>query len=79
MNRFPSKAIVERLRQQYPAGTRVRLIRMIDKFTKLQPGDEGEVSIIDDCGTIFVNWHSCSSLGVIFGEDQIIKVEADDD
>ena len=28
MNKFPSKETVERLRKQYPAGTRVELVRM---------------------------------------------------
>ena len=41
MNGFPSKEIVERLRRQYPKGTRVELVSMNDPFTKLKPGDRG--------------------------------------
>lgn len=34
-NGFPSKEIVDRLRQQYPKGTRVELVSMNDPYTKL--------------------------------------------
>lgn len=51
-------------------GTRVRLVSTSDSHTRLQPGDEGTVSLIDAVGTLFVNWDSGSSLGLIFGEDE---------
>ena len=78
MREFPSKAVVERLRQQFPIGTRVRLIKMNDKFTKLQPGDEGTVEFVDDCGSIFCAWDRGTSLGVIFGEDELTKIGGTD-
>jgi hypothetical protein len=75
MNNFPSREIVERIRKQYPVGCRVELVRMSDPYSKLQPGDKGFVSFIDDTGTIFVNWDNGEGLGVVFGEDvcRIIK------
>ncbi|MDD3897692.1 MAG: DUF4314 domain-containing protein [Syntrophomonadaceae bacterium] len=63
------------LRSYYPPGTRVELVRMEDPYTKLNPGDLGSVSTIDDTGTVFVDWDSGSTLGVVFGEDQIRKIE----
>jgi hypothetical protein len=74
MNAFPSKEVVEHLRQQYPKGARVELVSMNDPFTKLKPGDCGTVSMVDSIGTIFVDWDSGSGLGVAYGEDRICKI-----
>ena len=71
---FPSREVVDRLRKEYPAGTRVELIHMDDPYTKLKPGDQGVVSHVDDVGTIFVNWNSKSGLGVVYGVDSIKKI-----
>ena len=71
MNGFPRKEVVERLRQQYPQGTRVELISMDDPHTRLKRGDRGTVTIVDDIGTIFVAWDCGSSLGVAYGIDNV--------
>ena len=44
------------------------LLKMNDPYTKLQSGDKGTVTSVDDMGTIHVSWDSGSSLGVVFGE-----------
>jgi len=67
--------MLKALRSNYPPGTRVQLVRMDDPYTKLKPGDRGTVSFIDDTGTVFVDWDSGSGLGVVFGEDEIRKLE----
>ena len=69
-----NKEILERLRKDYPVGTRVELIKMDDKYSKLVPGDQGFVTHIDDCGTIFCCWNRGSSLGLVYGEDQYKKL-----
>lgn len=74
MNGFPSKETVERLREQYPKGTRVELVFMNDPYTRLKPGDQGEVEIVDDIGTIHVRWDNGSGLGVAYGEDLIKRL-----
>ena len=52
-------------REQNPLiGRRVRLIRCDDPYTKLKPGDEGTVSMVDDLGTVHVNWDNGSTLGM---------------
>jgi hypothetical protein len=51
MPKFPSKETVERLRKEYPHGTRVELVRMDDPYSRLQPGDKGTVDFVDDSGT----------------------------
>lgn len=61
---------LEHLRKEYPAGTRVELVKMDDPYnTKLVPGCQGTVHCVDDMGTIHVSWDCGSSLGVIYGED----------
>ena len=74
-NPFPPEAIVERLRREYPKGTRVELVRMNDPYNrKLKPGDQGTVEFVDDIGTVHVNWDCGSGLGVAYGEDCIKKL-----
>ena len=64
---------VERLRQQYPAGTVVKLVRMDD--SQAPPlGTKGTVRYVDDIGTIHVSWETGSSLGVVYGMDKIERV-----
>lgn len=74
MNRFPSKEIISCLKEQYPKGCRVKLVRMDDPYSKLKPGDLGTVDFIDDTGTIFCIWDAGSTLGVVYGEDEIRKL-----
>ncbi len=72
----PSKEIIERLREQYPAGTRVELIRMDDPYNRiLKPGCLGTVQFVDSLGTLQVAWDCGSSLGVVYGEDEVRIVE----
>ena len=73
-NSFPHKEIVLRLREQYPSGARVELVRMNDPYSKLKPGDQGTVVFVDDIGTVFVNWDCGSSLGAAYGEDVIRRL-----
>ena len=74
MSKLPSKAMVESIRIRFPAGTRVELVRMNDPYSKLKPGDRGTVEFVDDIGTVFCSWDRGSSLGVVFGEDEVIKI-----
>ena len=64
------KETLERLRKQYPSGTRVELTHMNDSWnTRLTEGCRGTVVAVDDIGTIHVAWDCGSSLGVVYGED----------
>lgn len=76
---IPSKAMIQRLRHQFPAGSRVELVRMNDPYSKLKPGDRGTVEFIDDIGTLFCSWDRGSTLGVVYGEDEVIMVKEDND
>ena len=71
---FIKREIVERLRKQYPAGTRVELIRMEDE--QAPPiGTRGTVVGVDDMGSIMVAWDSGGSLSVFYGEALCRKIE----
>ena len=70
---FPNRDTVERVRRQYPAGTRVELIKMDD--VQAPPiGTKGTVTGVDDTGSILVAWDNGSYLNVIYGEDVVRKV-----
>ena len=74
-NPFPSQDVVERLRREYPKGTRVELVSMNDPYNrKLKPGNQGAVEFVDSIGTIFVAWDCGSGLGVAYGEDRVRKL-----
>ena len=74
MNRFPSRETVERIRKDFPSGSRIELLKMDDP--KAPPiGSIGTVIAVDDIGSILVKWDCGSSLNVVYGEDLCRKVE----
>lgn len=71
--KFPNKAVVESLRSQHPAGTRVELVQMDD--AQAPPvGTLGTVWGVDDTGSIMVHWDNGSGLNVVYGVDVCRKV-----
>ncbi len=64
---------LNRLKEDFPKGSRVELVKMDDPYTTLKAGDKGTVAFIDDLATIHVNWDKGSSLGLVYGEDLFIK------
>lgn len=66
--RFPSKETVERIRKEYPVGTRVELVQMDDPQAP-PVGTKGTVRGVDDIGGIMVTWDNGCSLSVAYGED----------
>jgi hypothetical protein len=70
---FLKREIVERLRQEYPAGCRVVLEKMDD--AQAPPiGTMGTVEGVDDTGSILVKWDNGSGLNVVYGEDRVQKM-----
>ena len=67
--------MLKQLKEYYTSGTRVMLIRMSDPYTNLRQGDRGTVTLVDDIGTIHVNWDCGSTLGVVFDEDECRRIE----
>ena len=63
--KFPNKAYLEQLRKQYSIGTKIQLISMRDEKYPILPGTIGEVTHIDDLGSIHMKWQNGSSLAII--------------
>lgn len=74
---FPDKKTVERVKEQYPAGTRVELIELNDPYRKFEQGLKGTVFCVDDTGTIHVDWDNGAHLGLVYGEDSCRKIKED--
>ena len=70
---FPSREIVEKVKLEYPAGTKVVLVKMDDRQAP-PVGTKGTVSHVDDTATVHVSWANGSGLGVVYGEDIVRKV-----
>lgn len=73
---IPEEAL-QKIKTEFPAGCRVKLVSMNDPYTRIHQGTQGTVIEVDDIGTIHVLWDSGSTLGVVFGEDSCKKIGGD--
>jgi hypothetical protein len=65
------------LKRGWPRGTRIRLLSLDDSHygpsaeaRGLRAGMTGEVTLVDDAGTVHVQWSNGSNLGLIWGLDE---------
>ena len=63
--KFSNKGYLEQRRKQYPVGTKIQLISMHDEKYPVLPGTIGEVTHIDDAGSVHMKWQNGSSLALI--------------
>lgn len=73
MNQHPKW--LELIREQFPPGTRIRLIEMKDPYAPVPPGTEGVVTAVDDIGTLHMQWDNGRALGVVPSEDSFTVIE----
>ena len=66
--------VLKRIREKYPVGCTVELIEMCDPYRDMPAGLRGTVTHVDDTGTVFADWENGSTLGAVFGEDRIRRV-----
>lgn len=72
--KFPNRETVERVRHEYPAGTRVELVKMDD--VQAPPiGTRGTVTGVDDTASLIMKWDNGSGLNVVYGEDMVKKLD----
>ena len=66
---------VASIKNKYPAGTRIKLIKMNDPWNPVEPGTEGTVQLVDDIGQIHMKWDNGRTLALVPGQDEfkIIK------
>ena len=75
MMKLPNKEALARLREKYPAGTRVELLRM-DDFQAPPVGMKGTVRGVDDMRSLMMSWDNGSGLNVVFdGGDRVRKID----
>jgi len=68
-NNFPSRAEVERLRNEL-VGKRIKFLSHGHPDPRpLEPGAEGLVEMVDDAGTLHVKWDNGRGLGLVYGVD----------
>ncbi len=72
--RVISKQALQALRERFPKGTRVELLKM-DAPQAPPIGTKGTVRGVDDIGSIMVVWDNGYGLSVAYGEDLCRKVE----
>ena len=72
-----SKEMIKTLKEVYPDGTRIKLIKM-DDIQAPPKGTLGTVYGVDSIGSILVKWDNGSTLNVIFKEDIIEKISDKD-
>ena len=67
---IPNSETIERLKENYPEGTRVELVYMSDNYAPPK-GTQGTVTYVDDIGSLLINWDNGSRLSVLYGEDMV--------
>ena len=69
---------VERLRMQYPEGTRICLDCMGPDPHRMPDGSTGTVDCVDDLGTLFVSFDNGRIMGVIPEADKFHVIEQEE-
>ncbi len=69
-----TKTQIERIKEQFPKGTRVQLNHMGDDPNSIPSGTKGTVACEDDTGTVFCNFDNGRNLGICPEADSFHKI-----
>ena len=65
---------INRIKADYPVGTRIQLDHMDDTYSPIPDGMTGTVTFVDDMGTLHMHWDNGRSLGVCPDVDRFHKI-----
>lgn len=71
---FLTRDEVNKIKERYPAGTRIRLNHMDDKHS-VPEGTLGTVTTVDDQGQLHMKWDNGSSLALITNVDEFTVLQ----
>ena len=61
---------VQKIRESFVPGQRIRLLHMEDQYQPVPDGTEGSVEFVDDAGQIHMKWDNGRTLALIPGVDR---------
>ena len=73
--KYPGRDIIEKLKQQYPVGTRV-ILRKMDDCQAPPIGTKGTVQGVDDAASLLVKWDNGCGLNVVYGVDEVENLDS---
>ena len=77
MNRFEAeRRFVQRMKDNYPPGTRIMLLSMDDPYAPVPKGTKGTVVHVDDAAQIHMKWDNGRTPAIVPGEDSFRKLTA---
>lgn len=72
------RRFVQRMKDNYPPGTRLVLLQMGDDSRPVEPNTRGTVAVVDDMGTLYCDFDNGRQLGLVPGEDSFRKLTEQD-
>lgn len=79
MNKFEAeRRFAQRMKDNYPPGTRIMLLQMGDDPRPVEPNTRGTVRAVDDMGTLHCDFDNGRQLGVVPGEDSFRKLTSEE-
>lgn len=75
MNKIEAeRCFAQRMKENYPPGTRIMLLSMGDDPRPVEDNTRGTVRVVDDIGTLHCVFDNGRSLGIVPGEDSFRKL-----
>ena len=75
MNKFEAeRRFAQRMKDNYPPGTRIMLLQMGDDPRPVEPNTRGTVAVVDDMGTLHCDFDNGRQLGLVPGEDSFRRL-----